>query len=191
MAANLAAALAAEGHRVALLDTDPQQSLVRWHAERVKQGRSPPPHLRQPLRLARPRGAGQAAAGSGLRHRRHPAACRIRGQAGHPRRRPGADADAALAGRFLGQRGDRQASPGRAPPGHGGAQPRPRPGQDEGQHPGRTWPARRAGAGREPRQPRPIRQRLPRWPGRHRSLPEKPRRGRDAGACRRHRRTGH
>ena len=37
VAANLAAALAAEGHRVALLDTDPQQSLVRWHAERVKQ----------------------------------------------------------------------------------------------------------------------------------------------------------
>lgn len=37
VAANLAAALAAEGHRVALLDTDPQQSLVRWHAERLKQ----------------------------------------------------------------------------------------------------------------------------------------------------------
>ena len=38
VAANLAAALAAEGHRVALLDTDPQQSLVRWHQERQKQG---------------------------------------------------------------------------------------------------------------------------------------------------------
>ena len=35
VAANLAAALAAEsGTRVALLDTDPQQSLLRWHAER-------------------------------------------------------------------------------------------------------------------------------------------------------------
>lgn len=40
VAANLAAALAAEGHRVALLDTDPQQSLVRWHAERLKQARA-------------------------------------------------------------------------------------------------------------------------------------------------------
>lgn len=38
VAANLAAALAAGGHRVALLDTDPQQSLVRWHQERLKQG---------------------------------------------------------------------------------------------------------------------------------------------------------
>jgi chromosome partitioning protein len=38
VAANLAAALAAEGHRVALLDTDPQQSLARWHLERQKQG---------------------------------------------------------------------------------------------------------------------------------------------------------
>ena len=38
VAANLAAALAAEGHRVALLDTDPQQSLVRWNQERLKQG---------------------------------------------------------------------------------------------------------------------------------------------------------
>jgi len=37
VAANLAAALAAEGHRVALLDTDPQASLARWHAERMKQ----------------------------------------------------------------------------------------------------------------------------------------------------------
>lgn len=34
LAANLATALAAEGARVALLDTDPQKSLVRWHAER-------------------------------------------------------------------------------------------------------------------------------------------------------------
>jgi chromosome partitioning protein len=38
VAANLAAALAGEGHRVALLDTDPQQSLARWHAERQRQG---------------------------------------------------------------------------------------------------------------------------------------------------------
>lgn len=38
VAANLAAALAAEGHKVALLDTDPQQSLVRWQLERQKQG---------------------------------------------------------------------------------------------------------------------------------------------------------
>ena len=38
VAANLAAALAGEGHRVALLDTDPQASLQRWHEERVKQG---------------------------------------------------------------------------------------------------------------------------------------------------------
>ena len=38
VAANLAAALAGAGHRVALLDTDPQQSLARWHAERQKRG---------------------------------------------------------------------------------------------------------------------------------------------------------
>ncbi|HYZ32331.1 MAG TPA: ParA family partition ATPase [Crenalkalicoccus sp.] len=38
VAANLAAVLAAEGHRVALLDTDPQQTLRRWHAERCRQG---------------------------------------------------------------------------------------------------------------------------------------------------------
>lgn len=38
VAANLAAALAAEGRRVALLDTDPQASLARWHGERLKQG---------------------------------------------------------------------------------------------------------------------------------------------------------
>lgn len=38
VSANLAAALAAEGHGVALLDTDPQQSLTRWHQERLKQG---------------------------------------------------------------------------------------------------------------------------------------------------------
>lgn len=38
VAANLAAALAAEGHRVALLDTDPQQSLGHWHSERQQRG---------------------------------------------------------------------------------------------------------------------------------------------------------
>ena len=38
VAANLAAALAAAGHRVALLDTDPQQSLARWWQERQSQG---------------------------------------------------------------------------------------------------------------------------------------------------------
>src|SRR3712207_9305183 len=34
IAANLAAVLAGGGHRVALLDTDPQGSVTRWHAER-------------------------------------------------------------------------------------------------------------------------------------------------------------
>src|SRR3954466_5141079 len=38
VAANLAAALSAAGHTVALLDIDPQASLGRWHAERVKRG---------------------------------------------------------------------------------------------------------------------------------------------------------
>lgn len=37
VAANLAAALAAGGARVALLDADPQQSLSRWHALRAAQ----------------------------------------------------------------------------------------------------------------------------------------------------------
>jgi len=35
LAATLATALASDGARVALLDTDPQKSLVRWHAERA------------------------------------------------------------------------------------------------------------------------------------------------------------
>lgn len=35
LAANLATALAGRGARVALLDTDPQKSLARWHAERA------------------------------------------------------------------------------------------------------------------------------------------------------------
>jgi chromosome partitioning protein len=38
LAANLAAALAGEGHKVALLDTDPQASLGHWYSARMKQG---------------------------------------------------------------------------------------------------------------------------------------------------------
>ena len=38
VAANLAAVLAAEGRRVALLDTDPQGSVTRWHEERRRRG---------------------------------------------------------------------------------------------------------------------------------------------------------
>jgi chromosome partitioning protein len=38
LAANLAAALAGQGDRVALLDTDPQKSLARWHAAREGAG---------------------------------------------------------------------------------------------------------------------------------------------------------
>jgi chromosome partitioning protein len=49
VAANLAAALAAGGGRVALLDTDPQHSLVRWHEERRKHGaRAAPLHFDAP-----------------------------------------------------------------------------------------------------------------------------------------------
>ncbi len=36
IAANLAAVLAADGRRVALLDTDPQGSVTRWHEERQR-----------------------------------------------------------------------------------------------------------------------------------------------------------
>ena len=38
VAANLAAVLAAGGRRVALLDTDPQGSVTRWHEERQRRG---------------------------------------------------------------------------------------------------------------------------------------------------------
>jgi chromosome partitioning protein len=38
LAATLATTLAAEGHRVALLDTDPQKSLARWWQERASAG---------------------------------------------------------------------------------------------------------------------------------------------------------
>ena len=49
VAANLAAALAARGHRVALLDTDPQRSLARWHEERQRHGgRAAPLHFAAP-----------------------------------------------------------------------------------------------------------------------------------------------
>lgn len=51
VAANLAAALAAGGDRVTLLDTDPQASLSRWHGEREKrQDRA------APLQFAAPSG---------------------------------------------------------------------------------------------------------------------------------------
>ncbi|WP_439594714.1 ParA family partition ATPase [Falsiroseomonas sp.] len=49
LSANLATALAGQGHRVALLDTDPQQTLTRWGAERAKAGpRALPLHLEAP-----------------------------------------------------------------------------------------------------------------------------------------------
>lgn len=49
VAANLAAALAAGGLRVALLDSDPQRSLVRWEAERRKHvGRVAPLRFESP-----------------------------------------------------------------------------------------------------------------------------------------------
>lgn len=49
VAANLAAALAGTGGRVALLDTDPQHSLTRWHQERQNQaGRAAPLHFAAP-----------------------------------------------------------------------------------------------------------------------------------------------
>jgi chromosome partitioning protein len=38
LAANLAAAFAGQGERVALLDTDPQKTLVHWHGQRGQAG---------------------------------------------------------------------------------------------------------------------------------------------------------
>src|SRR3954447_24274998 len=64
VAANLAAALAAEGHRVALLDTHPQDSLAPWHGGRMKRGEKARPLAfeasagwRVPATLDRLRGA--------------------------------------------------------------------------------------------------------------------------------------
>lgn len=51
VAANLATALAAGGHRVALLDSDPQHSLVRWDAARRRH-----PGRAAPLRFESPTG---------------------------------------------------------------------------------------------------------------------------------------
>jgi chromosome partitioning protein len=49
LAANLATALAGQGLRVALLDTDPQQTLTRWGAERAGAGtRALPLHIEAP-----------------------------------------------------------------------------------------------------------------------------------------------
>lgn len=48
VAANLAVALAAGGARVALLDTDPQQSLGRWWEERAHQTRAVPLNFETP-----------------------------------------------------------------------------------------------------------------------------------------------
>ncbi|PHK96260.1 cobyrinic acid a,c-diamide synthase [Pseudoroseomonas rhizosphaerae] len=42
VAATLATALAAAGHRVALLDSDPQQTLARWHQARHGQAQAAP-----------------------------------------------------------------------------------------------------------------------------------------------------
>ena len=49
LAANLATAFAGQGLRVALLDTDPQQTLTRWGAERARTGsRALPLHIEAP-----------------------------------------------------------------------------------------------------------------------------------------------
>ncbi|CAA9238932.1 MAG: ParA-like protein, partial [uncultured Craurococcus sp.] len=151
-------------------------------------GPRPAAQLRQPLRLARARRAGPAAAGPGLRHRRHPAPCRDRGEAGDPRRRPRPDADAALARRFLGQRGDGEVGGRGASPRHRRAQPRACPGAPEGKHPGGAGRARGAGAGGRPRQPGGVRHCLPRRARGDRVRAEEPGRGRAAGAGRGHRR---
>ena len=80
VAANLAAALAAEGHRVALLDTDPQHSLARWHQERLNQGaRALPLDFEAPSGWRVPAALDRLRPGPGLRHPRYPAACRDRG----------------------------------------------------------------------------------------------------------------
>lgn len=63
VAATLATTLARAGHRVALLDSDPQQSLARWQQQRQGQALAAPLHVeaisgwRMPAALDRLRGA--------------------------------------------------------------------------------------------------------------------------------------
>ncbi|MFC7543405.1 hypothetical protein ACFQU2_33435 [Siccirubricoccus deserti] len=102
-------ALAGAGHKVALLDTDPQASLGHWYNVRQKLGDKV-----APLTFDSPAGWRTPAALDRLRRAEDfiivdTPACRDRYPALDPRRRSGAAAAAALAGGFLGQRRDFEA----------------------------------------------------------------------------------
>jgi hypothetical protein len=93
VAATLATTFAAQGLRVALLDTDPQQTLARWQQERATAGtRAAALTFEAPSGWRLPATIERMARTHDVVVLDTPTACRYRCPHRHPRRRPGAGA---------------------------------------------------------------------------------------------------